>query len=237
MVYILTFDNIIILELNSVYWVSKMFDENISKSVHIPADSVVLEGDLGIPRGAQALVIFAHGSGSSRHSKRNKYVAQVLRETGLGTLLFDLLTKEEDTIYENRFNIPLLTKRLLSTTRWVREQTLTKKLKIGYFGASTGAAAALIAAIDPAAGISAIVSRGGRPDLAERALEHVQSPTLFIVGGDDYVVIEFNQQAHQLMKAEKELRIIPGASHLFEEPGTLEEVAHLAAEWFQKCLL
>ncbi len=237
MVYILTFDNIIILELNSVYWVSKMFDENISKSVHIPADSVVLEGDLGIPRGAQALVIFAHGSGSSRHSKRNKYVAQVLRETGLGTLLFDLLTKEEDTIYENRFNIPLLTKRLLSTTRWVREQTLTKKLKIGYFGASTGAAAALIAAIDPAAGISAIVSRGGRPDLAERALEHVQSPTLFIVGGDDYVVIELNQQAHKLMKAEKELRIIPGASHLFEEPGTLEEVAHLAAEWFKKHLL
>lgn len=214
-----------------------MFDENISKSVHIPADSVVLEGDLGIPRGAQALVIFAHGSGSSRHSKRNKYVAQVLRETGLGTLLFDLLTKEEDTIYENRFNIPLLTKRLLSTTRWVREQTLTKKLKIGYFGASTGAAAALIAAIDPAAGISAIVSRGGRPDLAERALEHVQSPTLFIVGGDDYVVIELNQQAHKLMKAEKELRIIPGASHLFEEPGTLEEVAHLAAEWFKKHLL
>jgi pimeloyl-ACP methyl ester carboxylesterase len=236
-VYILTFDNIIILELNSVYWVSKMFDENISKSVHIPADSVVLEGDLGIPRGAQALVIFAHGSGSSRHSKRNKYVAQVLRETGLGTLLFDLLTKEEDTIYENRFNIPLLTKRLLSTTRWVREQTLTKKLKIGYFGASTGAAAALIAAIDPAAGISAIVSRGGRPDLAERALEHVQSPTLFIVGGDDYVVIELNQQAHKLMKAEKELRIIPGASHLFEEPGTLEKVAHLAAEWFKKHLL
>lgn len=237
MVYILTFDNIIILELNSVYWVSKMFDENISKSVHIPADSVVLEGDLGIPRGAQALVIFAHGSGSSRHSKRNKYVAQVLRETGLGTLLFDLLTKEEDTIYENRFNIPLLTKRLLSTTRWVREQTLTKKLKIGYFGASTGAAAALIAAIDPAAGISAIVSRGGRPDLAERALEHVQSPTLFIVGGDDYVVIELNQQAHKLIKAEKELRIIPGASHLFEEPGTLEEVARLAAEWFKKHLL
>ena len=230
------FDNIIILELNSVYWASKMFDINISKSVHIPADSVVLEGDLEIPKGANALVIFAHGSGSSRHSKRNKYVAQVLRETGLGTLLFDLLTKEEDTIYENRFNIPLLTKRLLSTTRWVREQTLTKKLKIGYFGASTGAAAALIAAIDPAAGISAIVSRGGRPDLAERALEHVQSPTLFIVGGDDYVVIELNQQAHKLMKAEKELRIIPGASHLFEEPGTLEEVAHLAAEWFKKHL-
>ena len=214
-----------------------MFDENISKSVHIPADSVVFEGDLGIPRGAHALVIFAHGSGSSRHSKRNKYVAQVLRETGLGTLLFDLLTKEEDTIYENRFNIPLLAKRLLSATRWVREQTLTKKLKIGYFGASTGAAAALIAAIDPAAGISAIVSRGGRPDLAERALEYVQSPTLLIVGGDDYVVIELNQQAHKLMKAEKELRIIPGASHLFEEPGTLEEVAHLAAEWFKKHLL
>lgn len=214
-----------------------MLDENTSKLVNIPTDSVVLEGDLEIPRGAHALVIFAHGSGSSRHSKRNKYVAQILREAGLGTLLFDLLTKEEDTVYENRFNIPLLARRLLAATQWVREQPQTKKLKIGYFGASTGAAAALIAATAPAAEIGAIVSRGGRPDLAERALEHVQSPTLLIVGGNDYIVIELNQQAYKLMKAEKELRIIPGASHLFEEPGALEQVARLAAEWFQKHLL
>lgn len=214
-----------------------MLDENTSKLVNIPTDSVVLEGDLEIPRGAHALVIFAHGSGSSRHSKRNKYVAQILREAGLGTLLFDLLTKEEDTVYENRFNIPLLARRLLAATQWVREQPQTKKLKIGYFGASTGAAAALIAAAAPAAEIGAIVSRGGRPDLAERALEHVQSPTLLIVGGNDYIVIELNQQAYKLMKAEKELRIIPGASHLFEEPGALEQVARLAAEWFQKHLL
>jgi putative phosphoribosyl transferase len=214
-----------------------MSDENTSKLVHIPADSVVLEGDLDIPRGAQALVIFAHGSGSSRHSKRNKYVAQILREAGLGTLLFDLLTREEDTIYENRFDIPLLARRLLAATHWVREQQLAKKLKVGYFGASTGAAAALVAAAEPGTEIGAIVSRGGRPDLAERALKHVQAPTLFIVGGDDYIVIELNQQAYNLMEAEKELRIIPGASHLFEEPGTLEQVSRLASEWFRKHLL
>jgi dienelactone hydrolase len=214
-----------------------MLDEGISKLVNIPADSVVLEGELNIPRGTRALVIFAHGSGSSRHSKRNKYVAQVLREAGLGTLLFDLLTREEDTIYENRFDIPLLARRLLAATHWVREQPLAKKLKVGYFGASTGAAAALIAAAEPGAEISAIVSRGGRPDLAERALKHVQAPTLFIVGGDDYIVIELNQQAYNLMEAEKELRIIPGASHLFEEPGTLEQVARLASGWFEKHLI
>src|SRR3990172_11947800 len=137
-----------------------MFDENISKSVHIPADSVVLEGDLEIPKGAKALVIFAHGSGSSRYSKRNKYVAQVLSEVGLGTLLFDLLTKEEDMIYENRFDIPLLAKRLSSVTRWVKEQTQTSKLRIGYFGASTGAAAALISSAEPTSEVGAIVSRG-----------------------------------------------------------------------------
>jgi putative phosphoribosyl transferase len=214
-----------------------MSDENTSKLVNIPADSVVLEGDLDIPKGAQALVIFAHGSGSSRHSKRNKYVAQLLREAGLGTLLFDLLTGEEDTIYENRFDIPLLARRLLAATQWVREQPLAKKLKIGYFGASTGAAAALIAAAEPGAEIGAIVSRGGRPDLAERALKHVHAPSLLIVGGDDYIVIELNQQAYNLMEAEKELRIIPGASHLFEEPGALEQVARLASEWFRNHLL
>ena len=214
-----------------------MVNNNSSQIVHIPVDSVVLEGSLDIPRGTEALIIFAHGSGSSRHSKRNKYVAQVLSEVGLGTLLFDLLTKEEDMIYENRFDIPLLAKRLSSVTRWVKERPQTKNLRIGYFGASTGAAAALIAAAEPSSEAGAIVSRGGRPDLAEKFLKHVNAPTLFIVGGNDYIVIQLNQQAYNFIKAEKELRIIPGTSHLFEEPGALEQVAHLAAEWFNKHLL
>jgi putative phosphoribosyl transferase len=214
-----------------------MIRDNFSHLVHIPADSDILDGILDVPHDTQALVIFAHGSGSSRHSKRNKYVAQVLREAGLGTLLFDLLTREEDLIYENRFDIPLLAKRLTAATRWIKGQPQTKKLKIGYFGASTGAAAALLAATEPDSGVGAIVSRGGRPDLAEKALKLVRAPTLLIVGGDDYIVIQLNQQAYNFIKAEKELRIIPGASHLFEEPGTLEEVARLAAEWFRKHLL
>jgi dienelactone hydrolase len=210
-----------------------MIRDNFSHLVHIPADSDILDGILDVPHDTQALVIFAHGSGSSRHSKRNKYVAQVLREAGLGTLLFDLLTKEEDLIYENRFDIPLLAKRLTAATRWIKGQPQTKKLKIGYFGASTGAAAALLAATEPDSGVGAIVSRGGRPDLAEKALKLVSAPTLLIVGGNDYIVIQLNQQAYNFIKAEKELRIIPGASHLFEEPGALEEVARLAAEWFK----
>jgi putative phosphoribosyl transferase len=214
-----------------------MFSDNSSQLVNIPAESAILEGVLDVPHEAKALVIFAHGSGSSHHSKRNRYVAQVLREVGLGTLLFDLLTREEDVIYENRFDIPLLAKRLRAATRWVKEQPQTKKLKIGYFGASTGAAAALIAAAEPGLEVGAIVSRGGRPDLAEKAFEHVKSPTLLIVGGDDQIVIQLNQLAYKLIKTERELRIIPGASHLFEEPGTLEEVARLAAEWFRKHLL
>jgi len=214
-----------------------MLNENSSHFVHISADSVFLEGALDIPRDVQALVIFAHGSGSSRHSRRNIYVAEVLREAGLGTLLFDLLTREEDIIYENRFDIPLLARRLTAATLWIKEQLQTKKLKIGYFGASTGAAAALIAATGPGVEVGAIVSRGGRPDLAEKALEYVKAPTLLIVGGDDHIVIQLNQLAYKLIKAEKELRIIPGASHLFEEPGALEQVARLAAEWFKKYLL
>ncbi|MEW6162151.1 MAG: alpha/beta family hydrolase [Nitrospirota bacterium] len=213
-----------------------MLSDNSSKLVHIPADSAVLEGVLDVPREAQALVIFAHGSGSSRHSKRNKYVAQVLHEAGLGTLLFDLLTREEDTFYEKRFDMPLLAERLIAATRWIKDQPQTRNLNIGYFGASTGAAAALLAATEPGIGVSAIVSRGGRPDLAEQALEHVKAPTLLIVGGYDDVVIQLNQQSYKLIKAEKELRIIPGATHLFEEPGTLEEVARFAAEWFKKHL-
>lgn len=214
-----------------------MANDSSSQLVHIPADSVILEGVLDVPHDAQALIIFAHGSGSSRHSKRNKYVAQVLRESGLGTLLFDLLTRDEDVIYENRFDIPMLANRLTAATRWIKKQQQTKDLKIGYFGASTGAAAALIAASEPGSEVGAIVSRGGRPDLAEQTLKHVKAPTLLLVGGNDYIVIQLNQQAYNVIKAEKELRIIPGASHLFEEPGALEEVARLAAEWFRQHLL
>jgi dienelactone hydrolase len=210
---------------------------NSSQLVNIPADSVILEGVLDVPHDTQALIIFAHGSGSSRHSKRNKYVAQVLREVGLGTLLFDLLTRDEDVIYENRFDIPLLANRLVAATRWIKKQQQTKDLKIGYFGASTGAAAALIAASELSSEVGAIVSRGGRPDLAEQALKRVKAPTLLLVGGNDYIVIQLNQQAYNVIKAEKELRIIPGASHLFEEPGALEEVARFAAEWFRQHLL
>jgi putative phosphoribosyl transferase len=214
-----------------------MLSSESSQVVHIPADSVVLEGVLDVPQGAHAVVIFAHGSGSSRHSKRNKYVAEVLREVNLATLLFDLLTKEEDLIYENRFDILLLAKRLSSVTRWVKKQPQTRNLRIGYFGASTGAAAALVAAAEPNSEIGAIVSRGGRPDLAEKSLKYVKAPTLFIVGGDDYIVIQLNQQAYNFLNVKKEMRIIPGASHLFEEPGALEQVARLAAEWFNSHLL
>lgn len=213
-----------------------MIGNDSRQLVHIPVDSVTLEGVLDLPQGAQAVIIFAHGSGSSRHSPRNKFVAQVLRDAGMGTLLFDLLTREEDTIYENRFDIALLTSRLKAATLWLRERPQTRKLSTGYFGASTGAAAAIRAAAELGASIGAIVSRGGRPDMAEQALENVQTPTLLIVGGYDNIVIQLNQQAYGLIKAEKELRIIPGATHLFEEPGTLEEVARLAAEWFKKFL-
>jgi len=214
-----------------------MGKNNSSQIVHIPAESVVLEGALDVPQDAHAVVIFAHGSGSSRYSKRNRYVAQVLREDSLATLLFDLLTKEEDLIYENRFDIPLLAKRLSSVTRWVKKQPQTRNLKIGYFGASTGAAAALVAAAEPNSEIGAIVSRGGRPDLAEKYLHLVTAPTLFIVGGDDYIVIQLNQQAYNFLNVKKELQIIPGASHLFEEPGALEQVARLATDWFNSHLL
>jgi putative phosphoribosyl transferase len=207
----------------------------VKRSVQISVDSVLLEADLAIPEGAKAIVLFAHGSGSSRHSPRNQYVAEVLRTAGLGTLLMDLLTKEEDAVYETRFDIDLLTRRLASATMWCIGQPLTKSLGIGYFGASTGAAAALKAAA-AIPSIGAVVSRGGRPDMAESALGRVQAPTLLIVGGDDDVVIELNQQAYDQLKCEKRLAIVPGATHLFEEPGTLEEVARLASEWFSRHL-
>jgi dienelactone hydrolase len=205
----------------------------LEQLVHIPADGVTLEGMLELPENAQGVVLFAHGSGSSRHSPRNNYVARILRESGVGTLLIDLLTQEEDTNYETRFDIPLLTQRLLSATQWLQHDEDTKRLPIGYFGASTGAAAALQAAAGKGAAIAAVVSRGGRPDLAgPSALSKVRSPTLLLVGGFDDVVIELNQQAYECMTCEKQLVIIPGATHLFEEPGTLEEVARQAALWF-----
>ncbi len=204
--------------------------------VHIRTDSVRLEGELHIPQGAKGIVIFVHGSGSSRLSPRNTFVAQVLRSAGLGTLLFDLLTGEEDTDYQNRFNIPLLARRLIAVTQWVGTQEQTRALQIGYFGASTGAAAALIAVVEQGKDIKAIVSRGGRPDLAEEVLGSVNVPTLFIVGGNDNVVIKLNRDASLRMRTKIELKIIPGATHLFEEPGALEEVARLATEWFTKYL-
>ena len=204
--------------------------------VHIPVDSVVLEGVLAVPAEAHGAVLFAHGSGSGRHSPRNNFVAQILRTAHLGTLLIDLLTEEEDATYETRFDIGLLTKRLEGATRWLAELPQAKGLAIGYFGASTGAAAALQAAAALGSAVGAVVSRGGRPDLAWPALEQVRAPTLLIVGGLDDVVIELNQRAYERLRAEKELIIIPGATHLFEEPGALQEVARLASGWFERYL-
>ena len=213
-----------------------MATNHFEQLVHIPIDSIKLEGSLAVPRQAQGLVIFAHGSGSSRFSPRNNFVARVLRESGIGTLLMDLLTEEEDAVYQTRFNIDLLTERLLLATRWLQEQPRTKDLVIGYFGASTGAAAALKAVAAEGSKIGAVVSRGGRPDMAEEALAHVQSPTLLIVGGNDDIVIELNRAAFARLKGKKQLVIVPGATHLFEEPGTLEEVARLATDWFKQHL-
>ncbi len=204
--------------------------------VRIPANAVTLEGALAVPPGSPGVVLFAHGSGSSRHSPRNNFVARVLREAGLGTLLIDLLTEKEDATYETRFDINLLTGRLMAATQWLTGELRDKELDIGYFGASTGSAAALRAAADLGPSIGAVVSRGGRPDLARAVLGRVQAPTLLIVGGEDTPVIQLNQEAYTQLKAEKELVIIPGATHLFEEPGTLEEVARLAARWFGRYL-
>jgi dienelactone hydrolase len=199
-------------------------------------EGVALDGELFIPAQARGIVVFAHGSGSSRRSPRNQFVARVLREAGLGTLLFDLLTAREDAVYETRFDIDLLAKRLVAATAWLQQQPAARALGVGYFGASTGAAAALIGAARSGAAVKAVVSRGGRPDLAETALSRVTAPTLLIVGGLDDVVIDLNRQAYEQLRCEKELVIIPGATHLFEEPGTLEEAARLAAEWFGRWL-
>lgn len=210
-----------------------MGETAIQELVHIQTGQVTLEGALEIPAGAQGIVFFAHGSGSSRHSPRNNYVAQILRRAGLGTLLIDLLTEHEDAVYETRFDIDLLTQRLMAATKWLGRQPETKDLPVGYFGASTGAAAALKAAAELGGhDVGAVVSRGGRPDLAEPNLEDVDSPTLLIVGGEDHGVIELNEFAYQKLHSLKQLALVPGATHLFEEPGTLEEAARLATQWF-----
>src|SRR5439155_2980195 len=204
--------------------------------VRIQAGHAVLSGNLTIPENAVALVLFAHGSGSSRHSPRNQFVARTLNGGGLGTLLFDLLTPEEEEldIYtrEHRFNIDLLAERLVHATKWARQQKETRDLHIGYFGSSTGGAAALVAAAELPQEVGAVVSRGGRPDLAGDALPNVQAPTLLIVGGNDDIVIKLNEMARDRMRCEVKLEIISGATHLFEESGALEKVAKLAADWF-----
>ena len=204
--------------------------------VQIHAGRAVLSGNLNIPGNASALVLFAHGSGSSRHSPRNQFVARTLNEAGLATLLFDLLTPEEEAIdmqtREHRFNIDLLAVRLGHATEWAKQQEQTTNLGLGYFGSSTGAAAALMAAVDAPQNVDAVVSRGGRPDLAGKALPKVKAPTLLIVGGNDDIVIELNEQARDKMRCEVKLEIIPGATHLFEEPGALEKVAKIASDWF-----
>jgi pimeloyl-ACP methyl ester carboxylesterase len=205
--------------------------------VNIRLDSLILKGNLSIPNNAIGLVIFSHGSGSSRLSPRNNYVAEILQKKGLATLLFDLLTEEEDSVYENRFNIDLLTKRLIDVTQWIKMQEETLDLPIGYFGASTGAASALRAAAFYGKNIKAVVSRGGRPDMALKDLHKVTAPTLLIVGGWDDVVIGLNEKAYESLSCERKLEIIPKATHLFEEPGKLKEVADLSASWFATHLL
>ncbi len=202
--------------------------------IDIILDEVVLPGILGMPETATGLVLFSHGSGSSRLSSRNNYVASVLQRQGIATLLFDLLTEEEDRNYETRFNIPLLTERLIAVSLWCRKHDQTKNLRIAYFGASTGAASALGAAAHFREDIVAVVSRGGRPDLALDIIAEVTAPTLFLVGGLDGVVIGLNQKAYDQLAAEKKLEIVPGASHLFEEPGKLDTVADISASWFKK---
>ena len=202
------------------------------RHVTIPADGVQLEGELALPRGAQGLVVFAHGSGSSRLSPRNNFVARTLHGRGLGTLLFDLLTEREDQVYQTRFDIDLLTARLLGATSWLRRRDETRALPFGYFGSSTGAAAALRAAAQRGREVSAVVSRGGRVDLAAGQLARVRAATLFIVGGADTGVLELNREALDALTCTKELRVVEGAGHLFEGSGQLEEVADLAADWF-----
>jgi putative phosphoribosyl transferase len=212
----------------------------VEEDVTLAFEGVVLRGTLAIPPGAPGIVLFAHGSGSSRNSPRNRHVAEALRDRGLGTLLFDLLTESEEDrdelTGELRFDIGLLARRLAGATAWVHAQPRTRGLWVGYFGASTGAAAALVAAAAWPSGVDAIVSRGGRPDLAGEALAQVRTPSLFIVGGDDVDVLELNREAALQMQSPPELVVVPGATHLFEEPGALDQVALLAAEFFARYL-
>ncbi len=210
--------------------------ESEQSTVRLTVPPVTLAGSLAVPAGACGVVLFAHGSGSSRHSPRNRYVAEVLHQGGIGTLLFDLLTEDEeqldDRTAELRFDIPFLTRRLIGATDWIASQPVTSGLAIGYFGASTGGGAALVAAAEQPEIVGAVVSRGGRPDLAGAALIRVRAPTLLIVGGQDTPVIRMNRAALSELRCEKKLEIVSGATHLFEEPGTLETVARLAREWF-----
>lgn len=206
------------------------------KEVSIPVENVTVQGELIIPVKATAIIIFSHGSGSSRLSKRNQMVAKYLQGKRMGTLLFDLLTEEEDKNYLNRFNIKLLTKRLAGATEWLERLPAAKNCRIGYFGASTGAASALIAAAFLPQ-IGAVVSRGGRPDLAMDYLPNVNAPTLLIVGSLDQDVLQLNKQAYLQLDCDKKLEIVNGATHLFEEPGKMEIVSELAASWFEKNLL
>jgi putative phosphoribosyl transferase len=210
------------------------------REVRISAGPVTLEGNMDIPTGAGGVVLFAHGSGSGRHSPRNRYVARELRRAGLATLLIDLLTPDEEEIdlrtRHLRFDIGMLAQRLVVTTDWLKGEPDTRNLRVGYFGASTGAGAALVAAAEHPEEVGAIVSRGGRPDLAGNALARVRAPTLLIVGGNDVPVIEMNREAMKRLRVEKELEIVSGATHLFEEPRALEKVAHLASDWFVRHL-
>jgi putative phosphoribosyl transferase len=209
-------------------------------SVSVPAGDVRLAGDLAVPAGARGVVLFAHGSGSGRHSPRNRQVAAALGRAGLATLLLDLLTEQEEVVdrdrAELRFDIALLTGRLVAAIDWLAEEPRTRALPIGLFGASTGAAAALVAAAERPLQVAAVVSRGGRPDLAGPALGLVRAPTLLIVGGRDRVVLELNRSAAEQLSAEHRLEIVPDATHLFEESGALERVAALAADWFLRWL-
>jgi putative phosphoribosyl transferase len=217
--------------------VTSKIDERL---VRVPVGSITLEGNLTLPEGARGVVLFAHGSGSSRHSPRNRHVARMLNEAELATLLIDLLTSEEERIdlrtAHLRFDIGLLAERLVAVTDWLAQYPGQRHIRIGYFGASTGAAAALVAAAERPQLVGAVVSRGGRPDLAGSALARVEAPTLLIVGGNDFEVIELNRAALAQLRCEKQLVIVPGATHLFEEPGTLDEVARLAREWFEHYL-
>jgi putative phosphoribosyl transferase len=214
-----------------------MANYTFNDTVQINIHQVALTGDLIVPESATGLIVFSHGSGSSRLSERNRFVAEQLQQAGFATLLFDLLTPEEDQDQAKRFDIPLITQRLVDTGYWIQENLLLNELAIGIFGASTGAASALraAAAFGPDV-IKAVVSRGGRPDLADEVLPEVKAPTLLIVGGNDEPVIGMNQQAYDRLQCEKSMEIVPGATHLFEEPGALEKVAQLATDWFKKYL-